>query len=201
MAILNITLPEGANICNGKQVTFRAPCDSIGVTALKISATTYTLLDSAGKEIDKGVSFATGSLISVLIDTEQNKAFLQGSPKGANIVQLTYAEYQALEVKSPDTIYLITDQDPVYVSNDQLGVSVATLVDGKVPTAQLPDMDYIPNSAKGIASGVATLDADGKVPADQLPTMDYAPSYTYGTEDLTAGTSPLETGRLYFVYE
>lgn len=27
------------------------------------------------------------------------------------------------------------------------------------------------------------------------------PGYTYGTEDLTAGTSPLETGKLYFVYE
>ena len=28
-----------------------------------------------------------------------------------------------------------------------------------------------------------------------------APSYTYGTTDLTAGTSALETGKLYFVYE
>ena len=28
-----------------------------------------------------------------------------------------------------------------------------------------------------------------------------APAYTYGTEDLTAGTSLLETGKLYFVYE
>lgn len=28
-----------------------------------------------------------------------------------------------------------------------------------------------------------------------------APSYTYGTTDLTAGTSTLETGKLYFVYE
>lgn len=28
-----------------------------------------------------------------------------------------------------------------------------------------------------------------------------APSYTYGTTDLTAGTSPLENGKLYFVYE
>lgn len=25
--------------------------------------------------------------------------------------------------------------------------------------------------------------------------------YTYGTEDLTAGESALETGKLYFVYE
>lgn len=30
---------------------------------------------------------------------------------------------------------------------------------------------------------------------------DKAPTYTYGTEDLTAGTSPLETGKLHFVYE
>lgn len=194
MAILNITLPEGANICNGKQVTFRAPCDSIGVTALKISDITYTLLDSAGKEIDKGVSFAMGSLISVLIDTEQNKAFLQGSPKGANIVQHTYAEYQALEVKSPDTMYLITDQDAVYVSNDQLGVSVATLVNGKVPENQLPDMDYAPSTH---ASQHASTGTDPITPAD----IGAAPAYSYGTEDLTAGTSPLETGRLYFVYE
>ena len=28
-----------------------------------------------------------------------------------------------------------------------------------------------------------------------------APAYTYGTSDLTAGTSPLATGTLYFVYE
>ena len=28
-----------------------------------------------------------------------------------------------------------------------------------------------------------------------------APAYTYGTSDLTAGTSKLETGKLYFVYE
>lgn len=28
-----------------------------------------------------------------------------------------------------------------------------------------------------------------------------APAYTYSTDDLTAGTSALETGKLYFVYE
>lgn len=28
-----------------------------------------------------------------------------------------------------------------------------------------------------------------------------APAYTYGTEDLEAGVSPLPTGMLYFVYE
>lgn len=28
-----------------------------------------------------------------------------------------------------------------------------------------------------------------------------APAYTYGTADLVAGSSPLATGTLYFVYE
>ena len=28
-----------------------------------------------------------------------------------------------------------------------------------------------------------------------------SPNYSYGTEDLTAGESTLETGKLYFVYE
>ena len=29
----------------------------------------------------------------------------------------------------------------------------------------------------------------------------YAPAYTYGTNDLVAGTTALETGRLHFVFE
>lgn len=29
----------------------------------------------------------------------------------------------------------------------------------------------------------------------------YAPAYTYGTNDLQAGTTALETGKLHFVYE
>ena len=41
--------------------------------------------------------------------------------------------------------------------------------DGKVPSTQLPPLDYIPTSQKGAASGVASLGADGKVPSAQLP--------------------------------
>lgn len=45
----------------------------------------------------------------------------------------------------------------------------ADLVDGKVPSEQLPHMDYIPTTEKGKPGGVATLGPDGKVPAGQLP--------------------------------
>ncbi len=46
---------------------------------------------------------------------------------------------------------------------------------GKVPSAQLPEMDYIPNDDRGVANGVATLDASGKVVSSQLPPLDYIP--------------------------
>ena len=36
--------------------------------------------------------------------------------------------------------------------------------------------DYIPNSQKGVAGGLATLGSDGKVPQEQLPEMDYDPA-------------------------
>lgn len=40
-----------------------------------------------------------------------------------------------------------------------------------------------------------------KTPAEVLSTIGAAPAYTYGTDDLVAGTSELATGTLYFVYE
>lgn len=39
---------------------------------------------------------------------------------------------------------------------------------GKVPSTQLPSMNYIPTSHKGVANGVASLDSSGKVPSKQL---------------------------------
>ena len=44
----------------------------------------------------------------------------------------------------------------------------ADLVNGKVPEAQLPDMDYIGWGETGEANGVAPLGADGKVPDTYL---------------------------------
>ncbi len=56
----------------------------------------------------------------------------------------------------------------------------ADLVDGKVPTEQLPEMDYIPSNEKGVTDGVATLGTDGKVPSEQLPDLNYIPTSEKG---------------------
>ena len=66
--------------------------------------------------------------------------------------------------------------------------------DGKVPENQLPPMNYAPSTH---ASQHASDGSDPITPES----IGAAPAYTYGTEDLTAGTSSLETGKLYFVYE
>lgn len=64
-----------------------------------------------------------------------------------------------------------------YLEREDLNTAFATIdtktakldSTGKVPSDQLPAMDYIPTSEKGAASGVATLDSSGKIPSTQLP--------------------------------
>lgn len=200
MATLNITLPSDSTICNGKQVTFRAPCDCANVTAIQIDGVTYTLLNTADETVAGTNTFVEGALVSVIVDTENNKAYIQSSPGGANVVELTYDEYLALDYKDPDTLYVVTDQtviadDIQYIKKDQLGVAngIATLdASGKVPSAQLPD--YAP--ASHASDTVVHITA-----AERTAWNSKAPAYTYGTDDLTAGTSELATGTLHFVYE
>lgn len=77
---------------------------------------------------------------------------------------------------------------------------VATLdSSGKVPSGQLPSMDYIPNSQKGAAGGVASLGIDGKVPESQLPEMGAA--NLYGTAEYVDKSTPLANGVIYCMYE
>ena len=59
---------------------------------------------------------------------------------------------------------------------------------------QLPAMDYAPASHVNDTAKHITTEERNSWNAK-------APAYAYGTTDLTAGTSSLETGKLYFVYE
>ena len=78
------------------------------------------------------------------------------------------------------------------------GKPVTLMYDGEIwkttaPRTNANDMYgavKIENGGTGATTADAARDAIGA-----------APAYTYGTADLTAGTSPLETGKLYFVYE
>lgn len=82
-----------------------------------------------------------------------------------------------------------------------------TLVDGKLPLSTIPDeMSYDWNNINEKpteftpSSHNSTHFFDG---SDPLTPFDIgaAPAYTYGETPLVAGTSALETGKIYFVYE
>lgn len=60
------------------------------------------------------------------------------------------------------------------------------------------------NLGAASADHTHTPEAIGAAPTSHTHTLESigaAPAYTYGTTDLTAGSSPLATGTLYFVYE
>ena len=82
MSTLTITLPEGASIVDGKQLTFVAPCDCTGVTGLKIGEDTYEIVDATNTCIsDKGNQFVSGAMVSVIISVSSNpkRAYIQNS--------------------------------------------------------------------------------------------------------------------------
>lgn len=49
---------------------------------------------------------------------------------------------------------------------------------GKVPSTQLPSMDYIPTAQKGVANGVATLNSNSKLRDSQMPSLIEYPTYS-----------------------
>ncbi len=68
--------------------------------------------------------------------------------------------------------HLIATYDSKYILQTSLGVAngVASLnSSGKVPSSQLPSLNYIPSSQKGVANGVATLDSNGHLDLRQIP--------------------------------
>lgn len=80
MSTLTVTLPKGASVVDGKQLTFVAPCDCTGVTGIIIGETTYTLVDATNTCVsDKGNQFVSGAMVSVIMDTTNSRAYIQNS--------------------------------------------------------------------------------------------------------------------------
>ena len=123
MATLTVTLPTGTTIVNGKQITFRAPCDCTGISGIVINGTTYTLVDATTEQIT-GHTFKKDAMVSVIMDTENNKAFVQnGIIYGVSTVELTRAEYDALVAAGlidKNTIYVVSDGE------DSVGAKILT---------------------------------------------------------------------------
>ena len=79
MAKIKLTLPLGEIPVNGKQVTFVAPCDCSAADGIQIDGVDYCVVDALGNQVTgnpTGGVWGAGAKVSVLLDVENQKAFL-----------------------------------------------------------------------------------------------------------------------------
>lgn len=80
MAYINLALSDGEQIVDGKVVTFKAPCDCNVPDGIKIGEDIYTIVDSMGAVVTTaGSYFCKDAIVSVILDTTENKAFVLNS--------------------------------------------------------------------------------------------------------------------------
>lgn len=80
MSKVKLTLPVGEVPVNGKQVTFTAPCPCYETEAIQIDGVDYTICDAMGRCVTgKGGVWNVGEIVSVILNTETRKAFLQST--------------------------------------------------------------------------------------------------------------------------
>jgi hypothetical protein len=83
MSVIKLTLPRGEIPVTGKQVTFTAPCTCIETEALQIDGVQYTVVDSLCNCVTGiGGRWVPGAVVSVILDTENQRAYLQNEPGG-----------------------------------------------------------------------------------------------------------------------
>ena len=97
MRVINLTLPNGESAVTGKQITFRTPCDSVTYDSMYISVNeeVFELVDALGDSL-VSYSFTEGSLISVILDVENKKAFIQNAVSSNHVESL-------LKEKAPES--------------------------------------------------------------------------------------------------
>ncbi len=97
--------------------------------------------------------FATGAIVSVILNVDEGRAYIQNADTNAYLE----GRFENIDVSGP--------------LNEH-------------------------NSSETAHSDIRELVSAAQTTADSK-----APMYSYGTEDLEAGVTPLETGKIHFVYE
>ena len=124
-----------------------------------------------------------------------------------------------------------TDTRELYIGTSAGNRKIPVEVNGKIPVDEIPELTEYLKTSGGTLTGnltgkyitgtwlqttavagygakaakIAIIDSSGwiyyRTPQQILEDIEAAPMYEYGTEDLVAGQSALETGKIYLVYE
>lgn len=101
------------------------------------------------------------------------------------------------------SIQIVVPVDAAAASSSEVTINVGSDINYSVPTYDELTNNYLSNSEKGAAGGVASLDSTGKVPSSQLPSYvdDVIEGYYYNGQFYTnrAHTQLItpETGKIY----
>lgn len=104
MSKITLTLPEFEQVKTGKQITFKTPCDCTGVTHIVIKGISYKLVDVCGNEIvSLSNVFSKDSMITVILDIEACKAFIQSTSNAITKICID-GTYYSLKTTTDDTV-------------------------------------------------------------------------------------------------
>ena len=195
-ATANITVPTGAAADKGVDTSISASSTS---TNLPTSKAVAAFVEGKGyKTTDNNTTYTVSTGDSngqIKVTPSSGSAYnvaVKGLGSAAYTASTAYAASSHTHTKSQ-----ITDFPTSLPASDVYSWAKAS----SKPSYTASEVGALPVSQKGVAGGVAELDENGKIPASQLPESTANNLYTYGTDDLVAGESLLETGKLYFVYE
>lgn len=229
---------------DGLQVTFKAPCDSNQATGIKIyypvvteqgestANQTFTFGDSATYNIGGTEHlFVTGAYVSVILDTTNNRAYLQNGDTNHYLEAVLEDLSTAISGKAPTShassattygtgtsanyghVKLSDATDSTSGTSGGIAATPAAvksaydLANGKAPKAHAStattygigtSSNY--GHVKLSDSATSTSAASSGIAASPKAVKTVNDRITYGSTDLTAGTSALTTGVFYAYY-
>ena len=198
VAIGDGLLGNGSMINRTELVSERHSMKIDGILTTDDGKQSVVVVTLDNSQFDEGFSYRELGLLAQDPDTQEEGVYLYDNA-GAECEYLDTKDngvviYERLKlqirVEQTENISFEASGNPLYLSAEDVEAMIqqhntaedahpnkADLgEDGKVPSEQLPHMDYIPTTEKGKPGGVATLGEDGKVPAGQLPAMNYDPA-------------------------
>lgn len=152
-----------------------------GVTTSGTGAAYTATIDGITK-LEAGLSFV---MIPHTNSTSTN-ATLNVNSLGAKYIRQRLSTNTSATVNGASANWLVSGKPVIMTYNGTYWVAEIARPDA----SNLYGAVGIPNGGTGATNSI-----------EALTNLGAAPAYTYGTEDMTAGESVLETGKLYFVYE
>lgn len=70
-------------------ITFKAPCNSSAVNTITANGISFSIVNTLNKTVTTSDVFVNGAMVSMILDTSSNKAYLSGSSSAGIIVGTT----------------------------------------------------------------------------------------------------------------